>query len=362
MPKKFILVLIIAQSILLFYHWVIYKLLLNYFPILNNYSSLVLNTCLILSLTFLLFSTTCHYFENAILRACYIVSTIWLVFSLYFLLGGAIATILYLLPFTNITILGSIFTLTAFILVAYGLINARVVRVTKYNIKLPNLPQYWKNKKAVVAADLHFGQVLKHRTAKKIVKLINSLSPEIVLIPGDFYDGMHNNFQHPANEFKHIKAPSGSYFSSGNHELYAGYELCEQAIKNAGITILENKVEEVKGLQIIGLAYTHETNQSVTEHLEKIPFNKNLPTILLKHVPNHIHSVEKSGINLQLSGHTHLGQIWPFKYITKKVFKGFDYGLNTYGSLQVLTSSGVGTWGPPLRVFTKSEIVEITFI
>ncbi len=362
MPKKFILVLIIAQSILMFYHWVIYKLLLSYFPQLNSSHNLVLYISLILSLSFLAFSTICHYFENTLLRIGYILSTIWLVFSLYFLLGGAIISILNLVSLVNITILGSISTSIAISLTIYGLINARIIRVTKVRVTLPNLPDYWKNKTAIVAADLHFGQVLKQGTAKKVVKKINSLNPEIVLIPGDFYDGMHNNFEHPANEFKHIKAPSGSFFSSGNHELYAGYKLCEQAIKNAGIKILENKVIELKGLQIIGLAYASETNQSVAIQLEKIKFKKNLPSVLLKHVPNHLNAVEKAGVNLQLSGHTHLGQVWPFRYITKKVFKGFDYGLNKLGNLQVLTSSGVGTWGPPMKVFTKSELVEITFI
>ena len=85
------------------------------------------------------------------------------------------------------------------------------------------------------------------------------------------------------------------------------------------------------------------------------------PSILLKHIPDHREAVEKSGINFQISGHTHHGQIWPFRYITKKIFKGFDYGLKSLNNLQIYTSSGVGTWGPPLRIFTKSELIKITF-
>src|SRR5581483_4104212 len=101
----------------------------------------------------------------------------------------------------------------------------------------------------------HFGHILKQGFGKKIVNKINSHKPEIVFIPGDFYDGEHTNFQELADEFKKIEAPLGIYYCSGNHEMYAGYTECEAAIKKAGIHILEDRLTEVHGLQILGLAY-----------------------------------------------------------------------------------------------------------
>jgi hypothetical protein len=97
------------------------------------------------------------------------------------------------------------------------------------------------------------------------------------------------------------------------------------------------------------------------DRLAKIGIDVNRPSVLLKHIPDHLSAVEKAGVSLQLSGHTHLAQVWPLMYITRKVFKGYDYGLKKIGKMQIYTSCGVGTWGPPLRVFTKSEIVKIIF-
>lgn len=152
----------------------------------------------------------------------------------------------------------------------------------------------------------------------------------------------------------------GIYYVTGNHEAIAGYKICEDALQSAGVHILENQKVEVEGLQIGGLAYTHETDQSVRETLNTLNLDPSKPSILLKHIPSHVEEVAKAGVSLMLSGHTHQAQVWPFRYITQKVFKGFDYGLKTLNQLQVYTSSGVGTWGPPVRIFTKSEIVKIT--
>jgi predicted MPP superfamily phosphohydrolase len=95
--------------------------------------------------------------------------------------------------------------------------------------------------------------------------------------------------------------------------------------------------------------------------LQNLQIDRTLPSILLKHVPSHLDVARKNGITLQLSGHTHRAQMFPFNLFTYLIYRGFDYGLHALGSMQVYTSSGVGTWGPPLRVGTRSEIVEILF-
>jgi len=361
MPKRFIFVLVITQALLTAFHLLFYYVLLLFFPTLAAYHKTVFTAILLLSVSFLVFSVLCHYFENFIFRLGYILAGIWLVLGFYCATALTLALILSQVFNSGLEPLGYIAEGVGMALTLYGLLNARFHRITKIKVKLANLPEAWKNKTAIVAADLHFGQVLRTKTAKNIVKLINAQTPDIVFIPGDFYDGVHNNLHHTADVFKNIKAPLGIYFCSGNHELYAGYGACEQAIKDAGIKILEDTKVEIQGLQIFGLAYKSETDEEVEERLKNIGVDASKPSLLLKHVPDHLPAIEKAGINFQISGHTHHGQIWPFRYITSKVFKGFDYGLKRLGNLQVYTSSGVGTWGPPLRVFTKSELVKISF-
>jgi uncharacterized protein len=360
MPKKFIFVLITFQVLLTFLHWLVYKLFLYFFPQLLPQHVLLLVILILLSVSFLCFSALSYKRDNPVLVVGYILAGTWLICGFYLTAALTVALIIYLILGVNITLLGLSAVCICILLTIYGLINARTVRLIKLNIKLPNLPEVWRGKILVMVSDLHLGQVLRSGTAKKIVKLINEQKPEIVLIPGDFYDGVHTDFLALAAPFKNISAPLGTYFCSGNHEVYAGYEMCEQSLQSAKVKILEDEKIEIQGLQILGLAYKNETAESVAHRLKNIGLNTNKPSILLKHVPNHLSATAASGINLQLSGHTHLGQVWPFRYITKKVFKGFDYGLKSLGSMQIYTSSGVGTWGPPLRVFTNSEIIKIT--
>jgi predicted MPP superfamily phosphohydrolase len=115
-------------------------------------------------------------------------------------------------------------------------------------------------------------------------------------------------------------------------------------------------------IQIVGVDYRTTTNSdSYTKVLDSLHIDKNIPSILLKHTPMHIDIAEQAGISLQLSGHSHKAQMFPFSLLTRFIFKGFDYGLKRLNNMQVYTSSGVGTWGPPVRVGTKSEIVRIHF-
>ncbi|MDR3642489.1 MAG: metallophosphoesterase [Candidatus Doudnabacteria bacterium] len=361
MPKRFIFALVIVQAILTFLHWLMYLEVLALFPTLAAYKTSLAIIILAFSFGFLCLSAVSHFRENFVIRVLYVIFGAWNIFVLYFLLGGLLAVILKLPLFLSLPFFGIGVLSIAIVLTVYGLVNARISRVTSILVKLPNLPPAWNGKTAVLVSDLHLGHILKTGFARKVVKLINSQTPDIVFVAGDFYDGVQTNFQELADEFKNIKAPLGTYYSSGNHEIYAGYQKCEQALTAAGIKILEDAKVELSGLQILGLAYKSETDETVAERLAKLNIDPAKPSVLLKHIPDHLKAVEKAGVNFQLSGHTHLAQVWPFMFITHKVFKGYDYGLNKIGNLQIFTSCGVGTWGPPLRVGTKSEIVKITF-
>jgi predicted MPP superfamily phosphohydrolase len=116
-------------------------------------------------------------------------------------------------------------------------------------------------------------------------------------------------------------------------------------------------------LQIIGVDYRDTREEESFESiLKKIGIDRKKPSILLKHAPFHLQAARDHGIVLQLSGHTHHGQVFLFRFITSRVYQGYDYGLKRFGDLLVYTSSGAGTWGPPVRVDTKPEIVVITFM
>ena len=360
--KQIIIFLGVAQGILFLFNGLVYALLTFFFPSLDAYKTILLIVLFFLAISFLTFSMLTMNRQNGILRYGYILSSVWVVFSFYFVGASLVALILGMVFSTGYYYFGLVALLVGVGLTAYGLINARIVQLTEIKVTLPNLPEFWKNKTAVMVSDTHLGLVLRQGFINKVINFINKLEPEIVFLPGDFYDGVHTGFSVYAEELKKVKAPQGIYFCSGNHELFAGYAECELALKDAGVKILENEKVEVNGLQIAGVAYKSDTLENLPIILEQLKLNKNLPSILLKHVPLQVKEVADAGFNLMFCGHSHHGQIWPGSFITKRVFKGFDYGLKAFNQLLVYTSSGVGTWGPPTRVFTKSEIVKITFL
>ncbi len=152
------------------------------------------------------------------------------------------------------------------------------------------------------------------------------------------------------------------YFVSGNHELFRGDSEFTSAVRAVGIRVLENEKVDAEGLQIVGVPYEHATH---AEHfrsvLAKIAIDPMKASILLTHAPDRPNITEEAGIGLQLSGHTHLGQFFPFTWITRRIYGQFTYGLSRLGVTQFYVSSGAGTWGPPLRVGSQAEIVQITF-
>jgi predicted MPP superfamily phosphohydrolase len=215
----------------------------------------------------------------------------------------------------------------------------------------------------VFVSDLHLGQINSENFARKVVGKIQTLQPDIVFIGGDLFDGTAFA-ENAAEPFRNLKPKLGLYFITGNHEEFRDSGKFIAAIKNAGIEILEDNLVEIEGLQVLGVDYNHASDrQRFALILEGLNIDPNKPSILLKHEPKDIDITATANISLQLSGHTHRAQMWPLNYLAKWIYKGFDYGLKRVGQseTQVFTSSGVGTWGPPMRVGTDSEIVVIRF-
>ena len=293
-----------------------------------------------------------------------VVSMVWMGFFGYLFL----ASVLYILEFAFIgdpTRLIGLTLLKVIILVSlYGLFHAQQIRIKHVEVVLQNLPEAWKNKKAVFISDLHIGQINGRKSVERIIQKIQKIKPDIVLIGGDLFDGsavagIVNNI----DSFKELTPALGTYFILGNHEGYGTMDIFLKKIKEVGIKPLRDEKIVIDGLQLIGVDYkTTASKADFTHVLAKIAHDTSLPSILLKHEPRHNEVAEQAGISLQLSGHTHKAQQWPYEYMARMVYGKFAYGLNNLNATLILTSSGAGTWGPPLRIGTDSEIVVITFI
>jgi predicted MPP superfamily phosphohydrolase len=222
---------------------------------------------------------------------------------------------------------------------------------------------FWKGKKMVFVSDVHLGNVRGQDFMMRIVKKIQAFDPYVVLIGGDIFDGPRCNEEMMLKPLKGLKPQHGIYYVTGNHEYYMkdmDHALAE--IKKTGVIILNNEKVTIGGLDIIGVDYKSVNKTGAFKKvLNGLNIDRNKPNILIKHEPNDLDVAEKAGISLGFFGHTHQGQIWPLSLLTKQIYKGFDYGLKPHGVMRVYTSSGVGTWGPPLRLGTKSEIVVVEF-
>jgi len=244
----------------------------------------------------------------------------------------------------------------------YGLLNARHVRTRRIGVQLDTLPQSWRGRRALLISDLHLGHVNGSAFSKRIAAMAARLNPDMILFPGDVFDGAKTDPDRLAAPFKQLSPPFGMYFSTGNHDEFGDTPHFLDALKQAGIRVLSNEKVIVDGLQIVGVPY-HDTTFPIRLRatLESLSLDRNAASILLNHVPNRLPIVEEAGISLQLSGHTHGGQLFPFTWLTRRVFGKFTYGLHSFGSLKVYTSYGAGTWGPPMRVGTTPEMVLLTF-
>ncbi|HXA14509.1 MAG TPA: metallophosphoesterase, partial [Opitutaceae bacterium] len=240
----------------------------------------------------------------------------------------------------------------------YGLINAAQLRVTRATVRLPNLPDTWQGRDIALVSDVHAGSIRGRNFVRRIVTRLNQLKPAAVFISGDMFDGTKIDLGPVAQPWADLEAPAGAYFVSGNHDEFGDRAPLLAALERAGLRVLHNEKVVTEGLQIVGV-HDHETRdpRNFQAILRRAQIDRRRPSILLAHQPSNLNVPEEAGISLQLSGHTHGGQFWPWSWVVSKVHGRFTYGLSRLGNLQVFTSSGTGTWGPPLRVGTKSEIV-----
>jgi predicted MPP superfamily phosphohydrolase len=197
---------------------------------------------------------------------------------------------------------------------------------------------------------------------RRIVARLARLKPDVVFITGDLYDGTRVDALHLAAPWKDFSAPLGAYFVTGNHEEFSDPARYLEAVEQSGVRVLRNEKVTIDGLQIVGVHHHETTNADrFRSILRAAAIVHEQASILLSHSPHALSIAEESGISLQLSGHTHGGQFFPFTWFTRRIFKAYTRGLQRFRNMLVYTTTGAGTWGPPLRLGTQPEIVLIEF-
>ena len=253
-----IFVFILITSIFLgLMHLIIFDALISLFA-LSPAGQLLLGIILtILCLSFVLASVFNFNFNNLFTRIYYRISAAWLGMAFYLFLVSCLYLLAFLvLPISSISFLnhfGILLFALAIIISTYGIFHARHILIKNINITLPNLPTDWQGKKAVFISDIHLGAVNGENFAKKIVKKINELNPEIVFIGGDLYDGVKVNEAEIVKPFANLHPVLGTYFVTGNHEEFRDDKIYLDSIKKTGIRVLNNELVAINGLQLIGV-------------------------------------------------------------------------------------------------------------
>jgi predicted MPP superfamily phosphohydrolase len=358
----------IIQAILLLAHLFLYKTWIFFHGAPDLTQAFALKIVVsILSVSFVTSSLLAQKYFNPLVRAFYTIAAVWLGLVNFFFLAACSLWLIYGVPLLlgfhlekrNLATLCFGAGLFAGIL---ALVNAAWPRVVRVTIKLPNLPASWRGRTAALVSDLHLGHVRNAGFLRRIVRKLSSLQPDVLFIPGDMFDGTAVDLGRLSKIWTEFSAPLGSYFIAGNHEQFFSYEKYFGAVTASGIRIVQNEKILLDGLQVVGVHYLDSKNmERFRSILAKAELDPNVASILLVHDPNVLSIAVEAGISLQLSGHTHRGQFFPFTKIVSRIYGIYAYGLHRFDNLQVYTSCGVGTWGPPMRLGSNPEIVMIRF-
>jgi predicted MPP superfamily phosphohydrolase len=372
-----VVAILVIQAILFLGHWFVYSTFITFNPGFAPAAVADLRIALIvLAFSFVFASLLSFRYSNSIVRAIYWAAAVWLGFLNFFFWGSIIIRLAWLaIKFSHLAMnpgafrapLAAAIYIIAVLMGIYGLINARIIRLRRVPVQIANLPASWRGRRAVLMSDLHLGPINGVRFCRRLVALASQLEPDAVFIPGDLFDGTKGELGQLIAPFQALKPPLGVFFSTGNHEEFTSPAHYLDAITRAGIRVLANQQVVVDGITIAGVLY-HDSSSPL--HMKAALSSMGSagpesggahPVILLNHAPARLPIVERAGFSLQLSGHTHGGQFLPFTWITRRVYGRFTCGLHRFGSPQVYTSTGAGTWGPPMRVGTRPEIVLLEF-
>jgi predicted MPP superfamily phosphohydrolase len=253
---------------------------------------------------------------------------------------------------------------TVLLLIA-GHINTLTPRIRTLDITLPKKMPGLKMLNIVVASDIHLGTLVGRARLERIVAKINELRPDLVLFPGDIVDEDLAPVirQNMGESLTKLKARWGVFAITGNHEYIGGVEEACRYLEDHGVTLLRDAVIRVNdSLTLVGREDRSISRMSGKKRkpLAELmaPVDRDNPVILMDHQPFQLEDGESNGIDLQLSGHTHHGQLWPLNFVTEMVYE-LSWGYKKKNGTHIYVSCGVGTWGPPVRLGNRPEIVNI---
>ncbi|MFC2101205.1 metallophosphoesterase [Bacteroidota bacterium] len=248
----------------------------------------------------------------------------------------------------------------------YGIWNASNLKVTSMEIPINGIT---KEIHIMHLSDIHIGHFRGKMHLKKIINKTNSHNPDLVFITGDLFDGKINLSLEILDPLSELKA--AVFFVDGNHDGYTGVKTIKHYLREKGVRVLENEIITFDELQIIGLNHMSADDQNTNIHaneghtikevLKTLTIDINKASVLLHHSPVGIKYANDNGIDLYLSGHTHAGQLFPINFLNDLFFK-YNKGLHKFKNTQVFVSQGAGTFGPPMRIGTISEISLIKLI
>ncbi|GAB6154140.1 metallophosphoesterase [Desulfosporosinus burensis] len=252
-------------------------------------------------------------------------------------------------------------------IVSYGAWNARHPRVNHYDMSIAKQAGSLEQLHVVMVSDIHLGTIVHNEHLTKMVNTINELKPDLILFAGDVFDENieSSNKQEVSDTFRQLSAPFGVFAVLGNHEYIGGN--ADEAIKylnEAGVKVLRDSFQKInESFYLIGRddrsgsRFSGAKRQDLVTLMQGV--NRSLPVLLMDHQPSQLAEPVEQGVDLQVSGHTHRGQMFPIQFITSRIFEN-DWGYLRKGDFQLIVSSGYGTWGPPVRIGNTPEIVDIT--
>jgi len=307
------------------------------------------------------------------------IGSFWLAAAVYFLFSIVIIDLIKLLnvlfhflPVSNSMEYGklklyafSFIIIVVIFLLTGGYINAIHPRLKVLNIDVAKISSEKKLLKLAVVSDIHLGTLVGKNRLKGLVRIVNAQNPDIILLAGDILDEVQEPIlrEDIGHNLKSFNARLGVFAIPGNHEYIGGYVKAEKYINSLCIQLLRDSMVEINNQFVLigrddatSFRFSGRKRKPLKELAAGIDLSK--PIILMDHQPFKLQDAVDCNIDLQISGHTHDGQFWPFNYITNAVYE-LSCGYKKKGNTHFYVSSGFGTWGPPIRIGTKPEIVII---
>lgn len=298
-------------------------------------------------------------YDNFFIQKLYLLVSLIIGFLFYLTISGILFqfALIFRLPFSKLN-LARILVVIALALFVIGVVSAFFFKVKTVEVKIDNLPDSWRNKKIVLISDLHLGNIHGLNFLEKVANKVDTLKPDYLMIAGDLFDGTNGGVSEIGPKLNLLQAKSKVIFIPGNHDKYLGLDKIETYLNKTDILELKDEAVNIDGLEVIGFDFLNKEWED-TRQIKNLNDYHGQARLLLNHVPTEIDKAKAMGISLQLSGHSHRGQMWPVSILTRMIYGRYHYGLTTEGNYNIYTTSGVGSWGPPLRTFNRPEIVQI---